>query len=147
MSRCDGVVVGLSGDEALVELPPRSAACGNCEQAGSCSEGTLMAAGPRRYQLPNRIGARIGDRVELNIEEGSLWRASFGAYLLPLLLALAAAAVGQPLGGDVGAVAGLVVGLMVGLGLLRRRELQLRRNSNIISLQFPTREIRFKEPT
>lgn len=147
MSRCDAVVVDLLGDEVLVELPPRAAACGNCEQAGSCSEGTLMAAGPRRYQLPNRIGARIGDRVELTVEDGSLWRASFGAYLLPLLLALAGAAAGQPLGGDAGAAAGLVAGIAAGLVLLRRRELQLRRDSSIISLQFPTRDIRFKEPT
>lgn len=145
MSLCDGVVVEVRGGEAIVELPARIAACGNCKDAAACGDSLLGAGGVRRYRLANRIGAQVGDRVHLGIAKGLLWQASLASYVLPLLLALAAAGLGQGWGGDGGAVGGLVLGLACGLWLLRRRELRARRDPAMISLQFPTREIRFED--
>ncbi len=145
MSQCDAVVIEVNGGEAVVELPARAAACGNCKDSAACQEGVLGTGGVRRYRLANRIGARVGDHVQLGIADGLLWQASLASYVLPLLLALAAAWVGQTWGGDGGAVVGLLVGLIFGLAFLRRRELQARRDPEMISLQFPTREIRFED--
>lgn len=145
MSLCDAVVIEVSGGEALVELPARAAACGNCKDSATCGEASLGDAGVRRYRLANRIGARVGDHVQLGIADGMLWRASLASYVLPLLLALVAAWAGQAWGGDAAAAAGLLLGLACGLWLLRRRELQARGDPEMISLQFPTQEIRFED--
>ncbi len=145
MSRCDAVVVEVNGDDAVVELPARAAACGSCKDSAACGETFLGDGGIRRYRLANRIGARVGDHVQLGIADGMLWQASLASYVFPLLLALAAAWVGQGWGGDSAAAAGLLLGLAGGLWLLRRRELRARRDPAMISLQFPTQEIRFED--
>ncbi|MBI5897776.1 MAG: SoxR reducing system RseC family protein [Rhodocyclales bacterium] len=145
MSRCDAVVIQVSGGEVVVELPARAAACGACKDSAACGEGLPGEGGVRRYRLANRIGARVGDHVQLGIADGMLWQASLASYVLPLLMALASAWVGQGWGGDGGAVAGLLLGLACGLWLLRRRELRARRDPAMISLQFPTQEIRFED--
>ena len=145
MSQCDAVVIEVNGDEALVELPARAAACGNCKDSAACSAGMPGEGGVRRYRLSNRIGARVGDHVQLGSADGLLWQASLASYVVPLLLALAAAWVGQACGGDGAALVGLLLGLGSGLWLLRRRELQARRDPAMISLQFPTQDIRFED--
>ena len=146
MSRCDAVVVAVSGGEAWVELPARAASCGNCSKTESCSEGLIGSAGVRRYRLANSIGARVGDRVQLTIADGGLWQASLASYVLPLLFAIAGAMLGQAMGSDGLAAVGTLLGLAVGLLLLRRSELRVRHDQNLVSLQFPTQEIRFEEP-
>lgn len=145
MSQCDAVVVEVVGDEAWVELPARAPSCGNCKNTDACSGGLTGDAGVRRYRLANAIGARVGDRVQLDIADGTLWRASLASYVWPLLLALAGAALGQSAGGDAWAAAGTLLGLGGGLLLLRRRELRARRDHDLISLKFPSRDIRFEE--
>ena len=146
MSRCDAVVVEVSGADAWIELPARAASCENCSKTEACSEGLIGSAGVRRYRLANSIGARVGDRVQLTIADGGLWQASLASYVLPLLLAMAGAMLGQAMGSDGRAAIGTLLGLGVGLLLLRRRELRVRHDQNLVSLQFPTQEIRFEEP-
>jgi sigma-E factor negative regulatory protein RseC len=146
MSQCDALVVEASGSEVWVEVSGRAAACGNCENTAACQDGLLGSnTGPRRYRLENRIGARVGDRVQLTVADGTLWRASVASYLLPVLLAIAGAVIGQSMAGDAWAVMGTVIGLGCGLVLLRRNENSARRNGNLFSLHVPTKEVRFKE--
>ena len=146
MSRCDAVVVEVSGADAWIELPARAASCENCSKTEACSEGLIGSAGVRRYRLANSIGARVGDRVQLTIADGGLWQASLASYVLPLLFAIAGAMLGQAMGSDGRAAVGTLLGLAVGLLLLRRSELRVRHDQNLVSLQFPTQEIRFEEP-
>lgn len=145
MSQCDAVVVDVSGNDVWVELPARAASCGNCKSTDACSESLIGNAGVRRYRLANRIGARIGDKVQLNIAEGMLWQASLASYLLPLMFAIGGAILGQAAGSDGRAAVGTLLGLGIGLLLLRRRELRARTDQTLISLQFPSREIRFED--
>jgi sigma-E factor negative regulatory protein RseC len=146
MSQCDAVVVEASGNQVLVEVPGRAPACGSCQTQDACQDGLLgLSAGPRRYRLDNLIGARVGDRVSLTVADGTLWRASLASYGLPVLLAIAGAAIGQSLAGDPGAVTGTLAGLGCGLALLRRKELRVRHDANLFSLQVQTKEVRFKE--
>ena len=67
-------------------------------------------------------------------------------HVLPLLFAIAGAMLGQAMGSDGLAAVGTLLGLAVGLLLLRRSELRVRHDQNLVSLQFPTQEIRFEEP-
>ena len=146
MSRCDAVVVETSGRDAWVEVPGRAPSCGSCKTTDACQEGLLgLSAGPRRYRLENRIGARVGDHVQLAVADGTLWRAALASYVLPLLLGIAGALIGQSLAGDTWAVMGTLAGLGCGLALLRASEIRARDDGNRFSLQIHTRELRFKE--
>lgn len=146
MSQCEATVVAVAGAEVWVEVPQRAPSCGNCKTADSCQGGLLgSAGGPRRYRLENRIGARVGDRVQLTVADGTVWRASLASYVLPLLLAIGGAACGQFGAGDVGALAGMLGGLGGGLLLLRRSELRARRDAASFSLQIEPLKLRIKE--
>lgn len=146
MSQCEATVVAVDGTEVWVEVPERAPSCGNCKTADSCRSGLLgSGSGPRRYLLENRIGARVGDRVQLTVADGTVWRASLASYVLPLLLAIGGAAFGHFGAGDAGAVAGMLVGLGGGLLLLRRNELRARRDVESFSLQIEPLNIRIKE--
>jgi sigma-E factor negative regulatory protein RseC len=139
-------VVEATDHELVVEVPARAPICGSCKTADACQEGLLgLSAGPRRYRLKNQIGARVGDRVDLTVAEGALWRAALASYGMPVLLAMGGAAVGQSLAADSGAVSGMLTGLGAGLFLLRRKEFRARRDAGMFSLHVQTREVRFKE--
>jgi positive regulator of sigma E activity len=132
----EGVVIAVegNGDELLVEVPQRASACGNCNSRDGCQTGLLgLRSGNRQYRVPNRIGAVIGDRVSLSVADGTIASAAWFSYLLPALAVIAVAAIGQSMAGDAGAVIGGFVGLVLSLLLLRRRELQLRRNGAVLS--------------
>jgi sigma-E factor negative regulatory protein RseC len=146
MSQCDAVVVEASGSQVWVEVPGRAPACGSCKNTDACQDSLLgISAGPRRYWLENLIGARVGDRVQLTVAEGTLWSASLASYVLPVLLAIGGAAIGQSMAGDSWAVMGTVIGLGCGLVLLRRNEIRARRHGKLFSLHVQTTEVRFKE--
>jgi sigma-E factor negative regulatory protein RseC len=146
MSQCDAVVVEASGSDVWVEVPGRAPACGSCKNTDACQDSLLgLSAGPRRYRLENRIGARIGDRVQLTVADGTLWHASVASYVLPVLLAIAGAIVGQTAGDDAWAAMGTLAGLGCGLLLLRFKELRARRQGSFLSLDVQTQEVRFKE--
>jgi sigma-E factor negative regulatory protein RseC len=146
VSQCEATVVAVEGLEVWVEIPQRAQSCGNCKTADACQTGLLgLGTGPRRYRLENRIGARVGDRVQLTVADGTVWRASLASYVLPLLLAIGGAAIGQFAAGDAGAVLGMLAGLGCGLLLLRRNELRARGDASLLSLQMETLKIRIKE--
>jgi sigma-E factor negative regulatory protein RseC len=146
MSQCEARVVAVSGGEVWVEVAGRAPTCGNCKTADACQTGLLgLSTGPRRYRLENRIGAQVGDQVQLTVAEGTLWRASLWSYGVPLLLAIAGAIIGQFVSGDAAAVAGTLAGLGCGMVVLRLREVRARGEGNLFSLQVQTKEMRFKE--
>lgn len=146
MSQCEAVVVAASGVEVWVEIPGRAPSCGSCKSADTCQDGLLgLSAGSRRYRVDNLVGARVGDRVQLTVTDGTLWRAALASYVWPLVLAIMAAVVGQALAGDAGAVAGTLVGAGCGFVLLRRNEIRARQERSLFSLQVQTEEVRFKE--
>lgn len=148
MSQCDARVVEVSGSDVWVEVPGRAPACGSCKSADDCQTGLLgLSAGPRRYRLENLIGVRVGDRVTLNVADGTVWRASLASYVLPLLFAITGAAIGQSVAGDAWAAAGMLAGLACGWVWLRRRELDARRDRTPFSLQLQSKEVVFKDPS
>ncbi len=148
MSTCDALVVAVEDGAVLVEVAGRAPACGSCPSSGAChTDLAALGPGPRRFRLANRIGARVGDHVSLTVAEGTLWRAVLASYVIPLVLAMAGAAAGQSFGGDWAGVGGALGGLALGALLLRRRDRRLRDAPEMFSLQRPTLDIRFKEPS
>lgn len=69
-------------DTAWVEIVP-PAACEACASRKSC--GTGMSGQPRRMEVINRVGATVGDRVQVSIKTSALLKAIFLLYLFPIL--------------------------------------------------------------
>lgn len=115
-------VIRLDGLYIVLEVAPVVSGCGRCHEAGGCGSGLLnKSLRPQwlnTYRLPNLVGATVGDRVILSIQEGAVLRAALMAYLLPVLLLIAGAAVGTAfsdaeLTALLGASAGLVLGVLI----------------------------------
>src|SRR3990172_12833169 len=94
-----GVVVGLHGDQAFVEME----ASKECEACGACrytKTGRMVAT------VTNSLNARIGDAVKIDIEPQMVLMAAFIVYIFPL----AAFFVGYSLGLWLGRLIGLLAG-------------------------------------
>lgn len=146
MSESEALVTHVKGEFAVVEVAATSA-CGSCGDKGHCGK---AQAGPRRYAVPNTIGAVQGDRVVVCVADGAVLKAAALSYLMPLVFVIGAAAAATAwVGAGLPAVAAAAGGLVLGLGALRwlngrfaqRREpclaIRLQRRS---SIQTSTRE-------
>ena len=123
MLETEGVVVRLGAEGAYVETA-RASSCGTCSSQNSCgtsSLGQLLGSKAKPFRVLNPIGAAVGERVVIGLEESALLRSSLLSYALPLILLMAGALLGTqltPLGAAkdlysvVGAGAGLVLGFV-----------------------------------
>ncbi|MBN2795568.1 MAG: SoxR reducing system RseC family protein [Clostridia bacterium] len=82
MINTTGVVIGTEAHKAYVHIS-RNTACENC---GAChfDEKTMNM----KITAVNKIGATVGDRVELTMDNVNFFRASFFLYGIPLLALL-----------------------------------------------------------
>lgn len=122
MLEAEGVVVKTGPEGVFVETS-RASACGSCSSQNSCGTTTLsQLLGSRKsaFKVLDPIGAAVGERVVIGVEEAALLKSSLLVYLLPLALLLAGAILGS-LSAPVhlmdayagwGAIAGLILGFV-----------------------------------
>lgn len=83
-----GQVIELSGEFALVEVQ-RQTGCGGCASQSSCGTSALASlftsTVSKPLKVPNRIQAKVGDMIELNLDESQLVKHAFMAYGWPLV--------------------------------------------------------------
>ena len=106
-----GLVVGLNGNIAQIHFL-RGKQCANC---GAC-----LTAGDNEMEiaLENSLGAKVGDRVVVDLSAKRVVQASLLAYAVPLAFLIA----GVFLGGLVSDWFGLVLGVVacgIAYGILR----------------------------
>lgn len=114
------IVRAREGMNALVEV--EHGGCGRCHEEGGCGGQQLtqmFCAGPKTYQVNNKIGADIGDRVTIAIADGSVRQTANLAYGVPLIGCICGAVVGSSLAGDGGAMLGAVSGLVLSFLYIR----------------------------
>ena len=113
-----GVVTAVSGENATVRFT-RGSMCAHC---GAC-----MRAGDDAMELtlPNTLGARIGDSVEVSLSSRKIVKASLIAYLIPLGFLLLGIWLGSRVS-DVVALFGGLVGWAVSFIVLRIIDKRLR---------------------
>lgn len=125
MTESEARVTALEGDFAVVEVAALPSACGKCGERGGCGK---SAASPRRYVVPNAIGACPGDHVMVAVPDGAVLKAAALSYLMPLLLVIGGAAAATAwVGEGLPAVAGAAMGLLAGLAVLRMTNTRLTR--------------------
>lgn len=92
-------VVAVEGTHAWVETR-RKAVCDGCSVQKGCGSGIISRLFNKRARLrvANTLDARVGDRVVLGMDDGTLVRNSFAVYMMPLVWMLLGALGGQTLG-------------------------------------------------
>lgn len=126
MLETEGVVTGLDADGAYVETT-RASSCGTCSSKQSCGTSNmseLLMGRAKPFRVSNPIGAVVGERVVIGLEESALLKSSMISYVLPLTLLIAGALLGSQLAPadavkDLHSVAGSVIGLMLGIVALK----------------------------
>jgi sigma-E factor negative regulatory protein RseC len=86
-----GIVLRTDSGSAWVKTT-RSSACKGCTSRDSCH---TMDGKEMEVKALNPAGAGVGDRIVLNIENGSLLKATFLIYVFPILFLVAGAVIGQ----------------------------------------------------
>ncbi len=94
MATEQGVVLRTDSEAAWVKTS-RSSACKGCTARGSCH--TMGGGQEMEVKALNPAGARVGDRIVLSFETGSLLKATFLIYVFPIIFLIAGAALGQAL--------------------------------------------------
>ena len=92
MATEQGIVLRTDSEAAWVKTT-RSSACEGCTARGSCH--TLGSGQEMEVKALNPAGARVGDRIVLSFETGSLLKATFLIYVFPIIFLIAGAAIGQ----------------------------------------------------
>ncbi len=116
-----GKVVAVDGDYAWINTM-RESACQSCSASKGCGQKVLNSVTSGRasqVKVARTLDVNVGDLVLVGIAEEALLKASFLAYLLPLLLMIICAGLAEaafllpdPIVALVG-VLGLAVGLML----------------------------------
>ncbi len=124
MIETEAIVVKIEHAVAYVQAE-RKTSCSSCSES-SCGTSVLANFFGQRtplYRASNEVGAKVGDRVVVGLNESAMFKGTLLLYLFPLLLLFAGAAAGSALAGaeevkDGYSVAGALIGLVAGfLGL------------------------------
>lgn len=121
-------VVAVEGRLAWLE-PEQTTACGGCKATKVCGvdpgSPRLVA---RRFSMPNDENLRVGERVVVGVEEGTVLRAAAILYGVPLVTLLGGGLIAQKvyglgnLGTAATAIAGLLLGVLLGRLLSSRAD-------------------------
>ncbi len=80
-------VISVDGETACVESSGK-VACSRCASSGGCGTKSLLAffgTKPVSLRLKNNLGAAVGDKIEIGIEQSKILELSALSYLLPLV--------------------------------------------------------------
>ena len=124
MIETEAVVVKIEHAVAYVQAE-RKSSCSGCSES-SCGTSVLANFFGQKaplYRASNEVGAKVGDRVVVGMNESALFKGTLLLYLFPLLLLFVGAVAGSALAvtadvKDGYSVAGAFIGLVAGfLGL------------------------------
>lgn len=92
MATEEGIVLRTSGTEAVVKTV-KSGVCKGCTARGSCH--SMGENDEMEVDVINAAGAKVGDRIVLNLETGPLLKVTFLLYVFPIIVLIIGAALGQ----------------------------------------------------
>lgn len=132
------VVIRTDNDRAEVDAT-LGGPCGECEEKGACA---LHLGGSTtqtlRVTVENRIGARPGDLVEIELRGHTELKLSLLVWVVPLLGLVLGAVAGvallasSGLSQDLSALIGAVVGFVAAFSLLRKVDARLAGDESLV---------------
>ena len=105
-----GKITQVSEDTATVEFS-RSGMCGKCKVCFLSGDAKSVTV-----KIDNTVAAKVGDEVDVELSGGEVVKASFIAYMIPLLLGAAGLFAGHLLHGE--ALALFMFALFTGAGFV-----------------------------
>lgn len=125
MIETEAVVVKIEDATAYVKAE-RKSGCSACS-TGSCGTSVLAGFFAQKtplYRASNDVGAKVGDRVVVGMDEAAMFKGTLLLYLFPLLLLFVGAVAGSMLAvapelKDGYSVVGACVGLVAGFAGLK----------------------------
>jgi len=89
-----GIVIklGPQGPTTAWVKTVRSSACEACASRDSCHSGEGLA---QEVEAINTAGASVGDRIQLSVSSGAIFKATFLLYLFPILCMMAGGFIGS----------------------------------------------------
>lgn len=116
--QAEGTVTHLEGSAARVSVM-RQQGCGRCHEPGGCG-GQGHGGHSQEFLVDNAFGARLGQKVRIEVPEGATLKAALLLYGIPLLALLLGALLGRLSGqGDVAVAGGACLCFAISLLLLR----------------------------
>ena len=103
-----GIVTAINGGDAQIRFL-RGSACAHC---GAC---LTVGESEMEITLPNTLGAKVGDRVSVDLSPKRVVQASLLAYAVPLVLLIGGVLLGSRIADWVGLLFGVVA---CGIGYL-----------------------------
>lgn len=88
MKQC-GVVMSIEADRAKVVMQ-RHASCGDCNACNKGNEAMSM-----EIEAINSVNAKIGDKVEIDMENQNILAAAFIVYVIPLFTLIVGVVLGN----------------------------------------------------
>jgi sigma-E factor negative regulatory protein RseC len=103
MATEEGIVfkMGAAGSTTAWVRTTRSSACKSCSSRDTCQGDG--AGQEMEVEAINSAGAKVGDRILLNIKTSSLLKATFLLYVFPILAMIGGALIGQTIALNKGA--------------------------------------------
>ena len=92
MATEEGIVIKIDSNIARVRTT-KSSGCESCTARSSCH--AMESGNDMEVNAVNEAGAKVGDRIMLYFETGSLLKAAFLLYIFPILCMLFGAAAGH----------------------------------------------------
>ena len=118
-------VIAFSEDQALALLRVDQNGCGSCSVKTSCLFKTLCHSKNFSTPVPDSLELKVGDTLELAVNESHFFRMLFVAYMVPLLgifLGIGVEALlpmSMQTGGEVSLLAMAAFGLLIGVLIAR----------------------------
>ena len=103
-----GIVTAINGGDAQIRFL-RGSACAHC---GAC---LTVGESEMEITLPNTLGAKVGDRVSVDLSPKRVVQASLLAYAVPLVLLIGGVMLGSRVADWVGLLCGVAA---CGIGYL-----------------------------
>lgn len=120
MIETQAVVMKIEDSIAYVQAE-RKSSCSGCSESncGTSVLANFLGQKAPLYRANNALGAKVGERVVVGLEESALFKGTLLLYLFPILLLFAGAVAGSALADTADAreacsVAGAVIGLVAG---------------------------------
>ncbi|GAA0178542.1 SoxR reducing system RseC family protein [Clostridium sediminicola] len=108
-----GVVSQVNGEKAYVSFKRKS----GCGDSCACCK-TKCAAAFITTEIANPLNAKIGDKVDVEIENKSFNKMMFFAYMLPLILMMIGTAIGINVFRNLGYASYELFGFAIGMTFL-----------------------------
>jgi len=102
MATEEGIVTKINGHASQTAWvrTSQSSACKSCSSRHSCSQDGQGKE--REVEAINLVGAEVGDRIQISIETGSLFKATFLLYVFPVICMLCGGLAGNRLSAYIG---------------------------------------------